>query len=91
VQVFFGKELTGNVLHNQFLITDKLGKGSFGDVYEVRDITQPEQLIPLVLKVSKDFKIMGKEIQAMKAFRRRHEAEALESGAFKDMAEYMRS
>jgi hypothetical protein len=44
-----------------------------------------------VLKVSKDFKIMGKEIQAMKAFRRTHEAEALESGAFKNITEYMSS
>jgi serine/threonine protein kinase len=91
VQVLFGKELTGNVLLNQFQITNKLGQGAFGDVYEVRDINQLEQVLPLVLKVSKDFKIMGKEIQAMKAFMRRHEAEALESGAFKNMTEYMSS
>jgi serine/threonine protein kinase len=91
VQVLFGKELSGNVLLNQFLITNKLGQGAFGDVYEVRDITQLEQVIPLVLKVSKDFKIMAREIQAMKAFRRRHEAESLQSGSFNNMAEYMRS
>ena len=56
MQVLLGKELTGNILLNQFLITNKLGSGSFGDVYEVSDITQLEQTIPLVLKVSKDFK-----------------------------------
>ena len=43
----------------------KLGKGSFGSVYEAYDVRTQSGY---VIKISKDFTIMGKEIQAMKAF-----------------------
>jgi hypothetical protein len=34
---------------------------------------------------------MGKEIQALRAFQRRHEAESMSSGAYKTVAEYIKA
>ena len=47
------------------MVGKKLGKGSFGSVYEAIDMRTQSGY---VIKISKDFAIMGKEIQALKAF-----------------------
>ena len=47
------------------MVGGRLGKGSFGSVYEAFDVRSQTGY---VIKISKDFTIMGKEIQAMKAF-----------------------
>jgi serine/threonine protein kinase len=60
--------LTGDI-RGQFILTyligEKIGKGSFGSVYEATDIHSSKIF---VIKISKDFMVMGREIQALKAF-----------------------
>lgn len=57
VEVLFG-DIEGQVLQT-YLIGPKLGKGSFGSVYEATDLSTQSGY---VIKISKDFMVMGKEI-----------------------------
>jgi serine/threonine protein kinase len=63
VEVLYG-DISGQYLQT-YLIGSQLGKGSFGSVFEA---TEHKTQTGHVVKISKDFIIMGKEIQALKAF-----------------------
>ena len=57
-------ELTGQVLKQRYLIGRHIDNGSFGQVYKIIDLINKER--PLVIKISSDLKLFGKEINAMK-------------------------
>lgn len=57
-------ELPGQVLKDRYLIGRHIDNGSFGQVYKIIDLQN--QTRPLVIKISSDYKLFGKEINAMK-------------------------
>ena len=57
-------EISGQVLKERYLVGRHIDNGSFGQVYKVVDLQN--QARPLVIKISLDYKLFGKEINAMK-------------------------
>ena len=57
-------ELTGQILKGRYLIGRHIDNGSFGQVHKIIDLQDKTR--PLVIKISADYKLFGKEINAMK-------------------------
>ena len=56
VQEIEENKLCGSCLLNQYLIGRLIDKGSFGQVYSVRDIKNSQE--PLVIKISSDTSLL---------------------------------
>ena len=61
---FVDGDIEGAVLKNRYLVCRQLDEGSFGQVYKCVDLQDKQR--PLVIKVSSQYKIFYKEINAMK-------------------------
>jgi hypothetical protein len=57
-------DLPGQVLKERYLIGRHIDNGSFGQVFKIIDLK--DQSRPLVIKISADYKLFGKEINSMK-------------------------
>ena len=57
-------ELEGHILKGTYLIGRHIDAGSFGQVHKVTDLSNKSR--PLVIKISTDYKLFGKEINSMK-------------------------
>jgi hypothetical protein len=57
-------EITGALLKERYCIQTLLDQGSFGKVYRLVDLKNKKR--PLVVKICKDYKNFGYEIQAMR-------------------------
>ena len=64
VQEIDENKLCGTCLNNQYLIGRLIDKGSFGQVYSVRDIKNSSE--PLVIKISNGTSLLHHEIKTMK-------------------------
>ena len=61
---FVEGDIEGAVLKNRYLVCRQLDEGSFGQVYKCVDLQDKHR--PLVIKISSQYKIFYKEINAMK-------------------------
>jgi len=64
LEIIVGNDLIGSVLKKKYMIGNQLDEGSFGSIYDCVDLTDTTK--NLVIKVSTNYQMLGREIQALK-------------------------
>lgn len=60
------------MLKQRYMVQKSLDQGSFGTVYECVDVNKPS--LKCVIKVSDDYKMLSREIEALKDIRKMDKA-----------------
>ena len=80
-------EISGQVLKDRYLVGRHIDNGSFGQVYKIIDLQNETR--PLVIKISTDYKLFGKEINAMKkSFKKSQEIHNDSKSSIPEVVEY---
>lgn len=80
-------EIVGSILKKRFCIQSLLDQGSFGKVYRLIDLKNKK--LPLVVKISPDYKNFGKEIHAMrKIYKKSRESQMRDTWSTPNVIDY---
>lgn len=62
------------ILQDRYVVSNKIGQGSFGSVFKVVDISDPNRQSPLVVKFSQDAQVLENEVTAIDQVHRHAES-----------------
>ena len=64
LEIIVCNDLIGSILKKRYMVGNQLDEGSFGCIYDCVDLTDTKK--NLVIKVSTNYQMLGREIQALK-------------------------
>lgn len=68
LEIIKATDLQGKVLKQRYMISHPLDEGAFGNIYECIDLNKPKH--NYVIKISDNYQMLGKEIQALADLRK---------------------